>query len=188
MIEIRWHGRGGQGAKTISQILARINLRHGQYAQAFPEFGPERSGAPIRAYNRIADKQIIIHSGVYNPDVAVVIDESLLYSENPTAGLKPGGVLVVNTACSPEEIRQRVGFPGRIVTVDADKIANEKGTGFANVPMLGAVVALLGVDLALAEDELRQALGERMSGAVLQKNLDGFRAGYLAAKEVYVAG
>ncbi len=187
MIEIRWHGRGGQGAKTISQILARINLRQGLYAQAFPEFGPERSGAPIRAYNRIADKQILVHSGVYNPDIVVVIDESLLASENPTAGLKPDGVLVVNTPCSPEDIRRQTGFTGKIVTIDAEKIAKETGTGFANVPMLGAVVAVLGADLELAADELRQALGERMSGAVLEKNLEGFRAGYLAAKEVYVA-
>lgn len=186
MKEIRWHGRGGQGAKTVSQILAQINLREGKFVQAFPEFGPERSGAPMRAYNRISDEEILVHSGVYEPDIVVVIDETLLDSERPTEGLKPEGVLLVNTPCSAEEIRARTRFPGKIVTVDADRIAKETGTGFPNIPMLGAVVALLGTDYNLAEAELREALGGRLSRDMLEKNLQAFRAGYEAAKEVAV--
>ncbi|MCS7240712.1 MAG: 2-oxoacid:acceptor oxidoreductase family protein [Candidatus Bipolaricaulota bacterium] len=186
MKEIRWHGRGGQGAKTVSQILAQINLREGKHVQAFPEYGPERSGAPVRAYNRISDAEIRVHSGVYEPDIVVVIDETLLDSENPTEGLKPNGVLLVNSACSPEEIRARTGFSGRIITVDGDRIAKETGTGFANVPMLGAVVAVLGTDYAVAEAELREALGGRLGAEVLNKNLQAFRAGYEAAKGVTV--
>lgn len=187
MKEIRWHGRGGQGAKTVSQILAQINLREGKFVQAFPEFGPERSGAPVRAYNRISDKEILVHYGVYEPDIVVVLDESLLDAERPTEGLKPNGVLLVNTTCSAEEIRARTGFRGRIITVDADGIAKEAGTGFPNIPMLGAVVAVLGTDYALAEAELREALGGRLGKDMLEKNLQAFRAGYEAAeKEVGV--
>lgn len=186
MKEIRWHGRGGQGAKTVSQILAQINLREGKYVQAFPEFGPERSGAPVRAYNRISDNEILVHSSVYEPDIVVVLDESLLEAERPTEGLKPDGVLLVNTRCSPEEIRARTRFPGKIVTVDADRIANETGMGFPNIPMLGALVAILGTNYELAEAELREALGGRLSKDMLEKNLAAFRAGYEAAKEVTV--
>lgn len=186
MKEIRWHGRGGQGAKTVSQILAQINLREGKFVQAFPEFGPERSGAPVRAYNRISDEEILVHSGVYDPEIVVVIDETLLDSERPAEGLKPNGVLVVNSTCSAEEIRARMKFAGRVVTVDADRIAKETGTGFPNIPMLGAVVALLGTDYALAEAELREALAGRLSRDMLEKNILAFRAGYEAAKEVTV--
>lgn len=186
MKEIRWHGRGGQGAKTVSQILAQINLREGKHVQAFPEFGPERSGAPVRAYNRISDTEILVHSGVYEPDMVVVIDETLLDSENPTGGLKPNGVLLVNTSCSAEEIRARTRFSGKIVAVDADRIARETGTGFANIPMLGAVVALLGTDYEVAEEELGESLSGRFSPEVLEKNLRAFRAGYEAVKGVTV--
>jgi len=186
MKEIRWHGRGGQGAKTVSQLLAQINLREGKHVQAFPEYGPERSGAPVRAYNRISDEEIFVHSGVYEPDIVVVIDETLLDSENPVDGLKPDGVLLVNTSCSPEEIRARTKFSGKIVTVDADRIARETGTGFANIPMLGAVVALLGTNYRIAEEELRESLGGRFSPEALQKNLAAFRAGYEAVKGVRV--
>lgn len=186
MKEIRWHGRGGQGAKTVSQILAQINLREGKYVQAFPEFGPERSGAPIRAYNRISDREIFVHSSVYEPDIVVVLDESLLDTENPTEGLKPKGVLLVNSTCSAEELRARLNFSGRIIVVDADRIAKETGTGFPNIPMLGALVAVLGTDYELAASELREALGGRLSQDMLDRNLRAFRAGYEAVKEVRV--
>lgn len=188
MKEIRWHGRGGQGAKTVSQILAQINLREGKFVQAFPEFGPERSGAPMRAYNRISEAEIYVHSGVYEPDIAIVIDESLLDSEKPTEGLKPTGVLLVNTTCSAEELRARLKFPGKIIVVDADGIAKETGMGFPNVPMLGMLVAVLGTDYALAEEELRAALGGRLSQNVVERNLQAFRLGYAAAKEVSGGG
>jgi len=182
MKEIRWHGRGGQGAKTVSQILAQINLREGKYVQSFPEYGPERSGAPIRAYNRISDEEIVIHSGVYSPDISVVVDETLLDSENPTEGLKPDGTLIVNTSRSPDEIREATGYQGHIVCLDASKIAREAGTGFPNVPMLGAVVAVLGSDPKLAEEELRNTLGHRLPPEVVEKNIKAFRDGYEAAK------
>lgn len=188
MKEIRWHGRGGQGAKTASQILAQINLREGKFVQAFPEFGPERSGAPMRAYNRISEAEIRVHFGVYEPDIVVVLDETLLDSEKPTDGLKPEGVLLVNTTCSAEELRARLNFPGKIVVVDADGIAKETGMGFPNVPMLGAVVAVLGTDYDLAEEELRTSLSGRLPPNVVEQNLQAFRLGYEAVKEVRVGG
>ncbi|MDD5453830.1 MAG: 2-oxoacid:acceptor oxidoreductase family protein [Candidatus Bipolaricaulis sp.] len=182
MKEIRWHGRGGQGAKTASQILAQINLREGKFVQSFPEFGPERSGAPIRAYNRLADDAILVHSAVYAPDIAVVVDESLLTAERPADGLHPDGTLIVNTSCSAEEIRRRTGYTGRIVVLDADRIAREAGTGFANIPMLGAVTAVLGTPWELVEEEVRATMGERMSRDMLEKNIAALRMAYEAAK------
>ncbi|QAA77159.1 MAG: Pyruvate:ferredoxin oxidoreductase, gamma subunit [Candidatus Bipolaricaulis sibiricus] len=188
MKEIRWHGRGGQGAKTVSQVLAQINLREGKYVQAFPEFGPERSGAPIRAYNRISDEEIRVHSAVYSPDIAVVVDESLLTAEKPIEGLHPNGTLVVNTSCSAEEIRRRTGFKGRVVVVDADRIGREAGTGFANIPMLGAVAAVLGTAWNLVEEEVRRTMGERISNEMLDKNIAALRVAYETAKKEVARG
>ncbi len=183
MKEIRWHGRGGQGAKTVSQVLAQINLREGKYVQAFPEFGPERSGAPIRAYNRIADEEILVHSAVYSPHIAVVVDESLLTAEKPIEGLHPDGTLIVNTSCSAEEIRARTGFKGKIVVLDADRIARDAGTGFANIPMLGAVASVLGTAWNIVEEEVRRTMGERISREMLDKNIAALRAAYEAARK-----
>lgn len=184
MKEIRWHGRGGQGAKTVSQVLAQINLREGKFVQAFPEFGPERSGAPVRAYNRIAEEEIRVHSAVYSPDIAVVVDESLLTAERPIEGLHPDGTLIVNTSCSVDEIRRRTGFGGKTVVLDADRIGREAETGFANIPMLGAVASVLGTAWNLVEEEVRRTMGERMPKDMLDKNVNALRAGYNAVKEV----
>ncbi len=186
MKEIRWHGRGGQGAKTVSQILAQINLREGKHVQSFPEYGPERSGAPVRAFNRIDDGEIKIHSGVYEPHVAVVVDESLLDTENTAEGLKPDGTLIVNTKCSADDIRSRTGFSGTVVALDANKIADDAGTGFPNIPMLGAVAAALGSDLEVVEDEVQQTMGGKLSKDILEKNLVALRGGYEAGKGVHV--
>ena len=146
-IEIRWHGRGGQGAKTAALLLADVCFKTGAYVQGFPEYGPERMGAPITAFNRISDKQIRVHSNIYNPDLVVVVDESLLTSVNVTAGLKPDGAIVVNTARKSEEIRPLLGgFEGKVYTVDARKISVEAlGKYFPNSPMLAAAVAVSSV-------------------------------------------
>lgn len=186
MQEIRWHGRGGQGAKTVSQILAQINLREGKHVQSFPEYGPERSGAPVRAYNRIATEEILVHSGVYTPNVAVVVDETLLETENPGDGLKADGTLIVNTTCSPDDVRRRTGFEGTVVALNANKIADDAGTGFPNIPMLGAVAAVLGCELQVVEDEVRETMGAKLSSDILDKNLVALRGGYDAAKGVSV--
>ncbi len=142
-IEIRWHGRGGQGAKTAALLLADVAFKTGKYVQGFPEYGPERMGAPITAYNRISDTKIRVHSNIYDPDVVVVVDETLLHAVDVTAGLKPEGAIIINTSRSLEEIRPQLnGYQGRIVTVDARVISEEAlGKYFPNSPMLAAVVA-----------------------------------------------
>ncbi len=142
MIEIRWHGRGGQGAKTASQLLADAAFMAGQYVQSFPEYGPERSGAPITAYNRISEERCPIHSNIYEPDYVAVVDETLLESVDVTAGLKSEGAVIVNTARTPDEIRPLLkGYAGRVCTIDAREISvRNLGAYFPNTPMLAAVV------------------------------------------------
>lgn len=121
--EIRWHGRGGQGAKTACLLLADVAFEAGKYVQGFPEYGPERMGAPITAYNRISDDPCTIHSNIYTPDYVVVVDETLLASVDVTAGLNPDGAIVVNTGKSPEEIRPLLnGYAGRVCTIDARSV------------------------------------------------------------------
>ena len=146
-IEIRWHGRGGQGAKTAALLLADVAFKTGKYVQGFPEYGPERLGAPITAYNRISDDRIRVHSNIYDPDYVVVVDETLLHSVDVTAGLKKDGAIIINTAKTPEEVRPQLnGYEGRVVTVDARNISEEAlGKYFPNSPMLAAVVATSGV-------------------------------------------
>jgi len=119
MIEVRWHGRGGQGAVTSVELLALAAIEEGKYAQGFPAFGPERRGAPVMAYNRVSEKPIKIRSGIYHPDVVVVLDPSLIGLVNVTEGLKPGGLLVVNTAKPEKEIREKLNYAGRLATVGA---------------------------------------------------------------------
>jgi len=141
-VEIRWHGRGGQGAKTACLLLAEVAAQEGKFVQGFPEYGPERMGAPITAYNRICDKRSTVHSNIYYPNYVVVVDESLLDSVDVTAGLKEGGAVIVNTQASPEELRNRLrSWSGRICTIDARRISEEiLGKNFPNTPMLAAVV------------------------------------------------
>jgi pyruvate ferredoxin oxidoreductase gamma subunit len=146
-IEIRWHGRGGQGAKTAALLLADVAFKTGANVQGFPEYGPERMGAPITAYNRISKDVIRVHSNIYRPDLVVVVDETLLESVDVTAGLKENGALIVNTALSVEEIRPHLkGYKGNVYTVDGRKISVEAlGKYFPNSPMLAAAVAVSGV-------------------------------------------
>lgn len=142
--EIRWHGRGGQGAKTAALLLADVAFKTGKYVQGFPEYGPERMGAPITAFNRISEVPIRVHSNIYTPDLVVVVDETLLHTVEVTAGLKADGAVIVNTAMSEAEVRPLLGgYQGRIYTVDARKISMEcLGKYFPNSPMLAAAVAV----------------------------------------------
>lgn len=143
-IEIRWHGRGGQGAKSAALLLADVAFKTGAYVQGFPEYGPERMGAPITAYNRISKEEIRVHSNIYFPDLVVVVDETLLASVDVTAGLKENGAIIVNTAKSASEIAPLLnGYKGKIYTVDARRISTEAlGKYFPNSPMLAAAVAV----------------------------------------------
>ena len=156
LIEIRWHGRGGQGAKTASLLLADAAFNTGKYIQGFPEYGPERMGAPITAYNRISDKPITIHSNIYEPNYVVVVDDTLLESVPVTAGLKKEGAIVINTTKSPEYLKEKLnGYAGNIYTIDARKVSEETlGKYFPNTPMLAAIVKVTGImsDEAFLED------------------------------------
>ena len=147
LIEIRWHGRGGQGAKTASLLLADAAFNTGKYIQGFPEYGPERMGAPITAYNRIGNTPIRIHSNIYEPNYVVVVDDSLLEAVDVTAGLKPDGAIVINTTKSGDELKSLLnGYTGDIYTIDARKISLETlGKYFPNTPMLAAIVKVSGV-------------------------------------------
>ncbi len=142
VVEIRWHGRGGQGAKTASLLLADAAFNTGKYIQGFPEYGPERMGAPITAYNRISDDRLSIHSNIYEPDYVVVVDDTLLASVDVTAGLKEEGAIIINTTKSPEAVRSYLkGYKGKVCTIDARTISVDTlGKYFPNTPMLGAVV------------------------------------------------
>ena len=142
VVEIRWHGRGGQGAKTASLLLADAAFNTGKYIQGFPEYGPERMGAPITAYNRISDERVTVHSNIYEPDYVVVVDETLIGSVDVTAGLKEDGAIIINTAKDPEQVRAKLkGYKGKVCTIDARTISIEAlGKYFPNTPMLAAVV------------------------------------------------
>jgi pyruvate ferredoxin oxidoreductase gamma subunit len=142
VVEIRWHGRGGQGAKTASLLLADAAFNTGKFIQGFPEYGPERMGAPITAYNRISDDRLTIHSNIYEPDYVVVVDESLIKCVDVTSGLKESGAIIINTSKRPEEIRPILkGYKGKVCTIDAKTISVETlGKYFPNTPMLAAVV------------------------------------------------
>ena len=146
-LEIRWHGRGGQGAKTAALLLADVAFKTGKNVQGFPEYGPERMGAPITAFNRISSDRITVHSNIYHPDYVVVVDETLLHSVHVTEGLKSDGAIIINTPKSAEEVRPLLeGYRGRVVTIDARVISEQTlGKNFPNTPMLSAVVAVGGI-------------------------------------------
>ena len=147
LIEIRWHGRGGQGAKTACLLLADAAFNTGKYIQGFPEYGPERMGAPLTAYNRISNTPITIHSAIYEPNYVVVVDDTLLDSVDVTAGLKRDGAILVNTTKDAETLKSKLkGYTGEIYTIDARSISIEAlGKYFPNTPMLAAIVKVTGV-------------------------------------------
>jgi pyruvate ferredoxin oxidoreductase gamma subunit len=172
MIEVRWHGRGGQGAVTSVEIFAVSAIEEGKFAQGFPSFGPERRGAPVVAFNRIDDKQIKIRSGIYNPDVVVVLDEGLMNVVNVVEGLKPDGMVIVNTAKSPEELKKELKFGGTVATVDASGIAwKELGVPITNTTMLGALLKVAKVmKLSSVDGPMKHRFGR-----IAQKNLNALK-------------
>jgi len=169
MIEIRWHGRGGQGAKTASLLLADAAFNTGKYVQGFPEYGPERMGAPISAFNRISDERCLIHSNIYEPDYVVVVDVTLLSAVAVTSGLKKEGGIIINSSKSPEELRPLLeGYEGKVYTIDAGTISEEElGKNIPNTPMLAAVVKVTGIIpedqfIADMEESLRHKLSTKL--------------------------
>lgn len=184
LTEIRWHGRGGQGVVTAGELLAETALDSGQYFQAFPDYGPERMGAPIRAFTRLSSEPITIHSQIEEPNVVLVLDPTLLGAVPVTGGLKEDGVLLVNSPRSPAEVREAIGFhTGKVFTVDASHIAiEEMGREITNTPMLGAFARATGlVDLKDLVAETRAWFSEKLSKEAIEANV---RAMQRAAREV----
>jgi len=186
LIEIRWHGRGGQGAKTASLLLADAAFNTGKYIQGFPEYGPERMGAPITAYNRISNSPITIHSNIYEPDYVVVVDDTLLESVDVTAGLKETGAIVINTTKDNEYLKEKLkNYKGDIYKIDAKKISIETlGKYFPNTPMLAAIVKVS--NIMSDEDFLNDMIGSfKHKFAKKPEVIDGnMKALEVALKEV----
>ena len=183
MIEIRWHGRGGQGAKTASLLLADAAFNTGKFIQGFPEYGPERMGAPITAYNRISDKEIRIHSNIYEPDFVVVVDDSLIGTIDVTSVLKSDGSIIINTNEDIEEIRKKLnGYKGKIYTIDASKISIEcLKANFPNTAMLAAVVHVTDIMskeelLSNMEDAFKHKFAKKPE--VIEPNMKALLRGY----------
>lgn len=188
LVEIRWHGRGGQGAKTAALLLADVAFKTGKFVQGFPEYGPERMGAPITAYNRISSNEIRVHSNIYEPDFVVVVDSGLLDVVNVTEGLKDNGAIVVNTHKSPEFIREKIGdYKGKIYTIDARKVSTAcLGKYFPNTPMLAAIVKVSGVmDKDTFFAEMENSFSHKFSSKpeVITGNMNALKMAYEQVKE-----
>jgi len=183
MVEIRWHGRGGQGAKTASLLLADAAFDSGKFVQGFPEYGPERMGAPITAYNRISDERSSLHSNIYEPDYVVVVDATLLDAVAVTSGLKKEGAIIVNTKKSPSEIKPKLeGYEGKVYTIDASAIAEQElgNRSLSNTSMLGAIVKVSGVlpEAKFMEDVLSSLKSKFASKPhVIEKNMKALERG-----------
>ena len=180
LIEIRFHGRGGQGAWTASQLLAYGGLKEKKYVQSFPTFGPEREGAPVQAFTRISDKPIIIHSMVYEPDIVVVLDSTLLGPE-VIEGVSPETVLVINTEATPQQIKEKLGLAGNEVwVVNATDLAMKMlGRPITNTAVLGA---LLKARRIIELESLLEAVKERFTGRVGESNVTLVEEAYKEAR------
>ncbi len=187
LTEFRWHGRGGQGAKTAALLLADVAFKTGKHVQGFPEYGPERMGAPITAYDRISDKEIRVHSNIYEPDYVIVVDETLLHTVDVTKGLKKNGAVLVNTDRESEDIYTQLrGYQGRVYTIDARKVCMKTlGKYFPNTPMLAAIVKISGImdeDRFVKEMEASLRHKFEKKPEVLEGNMKALR---LALQEVH---
>ncbi len=183
MVEIRWHGRGGQGAKTASQLLALTQLAVGASVQAFPEYGPERSGAPMQTFNRADRYPIRRHDGVRTPDYVVVLDDSLLAERGVTEGLDRTRLLIVNTRRAPAEVRGRLTYRGDVWCLDATGLAQRAGSKYANVVLLGALAAALGdLPVEVLENACREEMQGRLGREALAATLRALAEGYAWAE------
>jgi pyruvate ferredoxin oxidoreductase gamma subunit len=188
IVEIRWHGRGGQGAKTAALLLADVAFKTGKYVQGFPEYGPERMGAPITAYNRISENEIRVHSNIYDPDYVVVVDEGLLDVVDVTDGLKANGAIIINTKKAPFEIKDKLnGYNGKVYTIDARKVSKAcLGKYFPNTPMLAAIVKVSKVmQWDNFMDEMQASFAHKFASKpeVVEGNINALKMAYEEVKE-----
>ncbi|HHY93155.1 MAG TPA: pyruvate synthase [Firmicutes bacterium] len=183
LLEIRWHGRGGQGAKTAAQLLAEAASSVGKYIQGFPEYGPERMGAPVLAFTRISDEPIDVHCHVTEPQIVVVLDPTLLGKSDVTAGVPEDGIILINTDRSPAEMRQAMKLSGRkLFTVNASRIAEETiGRPIPNTPLMGALIKVTGImDLEALLEDTKKKLSKKFAGRpqVVEGNLKAVQRAY----------
>ncbi|MCL5978198.1 MAG: 2-oxoacid:acceptor oxidoreductase family protein [Nitrospirae bacterium] len=186
-LEIRWHGRGGQGTVTAAKVFADACLSGGRYVQAFPEYGPERSGAPLRAYNRVSSKELRMHCPVLKPNIVAVVDATLLDGIDVTEGAPDDAVFIVNSAKDPKELREKLKAKPtqRVLTVDATKIAIENiGRPLPNSPMVGVlakVSGIVGLDMIL--EDVKKSFGKKFSQKIIDGNLEAVKRGYEEVRE-----
>ncbi len=187
IVEIRWHGRGGQGTVTAAKVLADACLSGGRHVQAFPEYGPERAGAPLRAYNRVSSKELRMHCPVLKPQIVSVVDATLLDSINVGEGATENAIFVVNSSKDPKEIRAKLnaGSGQKVFTIDATKIALECiGRALPNAPILGAICKVTGlITLDHLLEDVRKSFGKKFSQKIIDGNLEATRRGYEEVKE-----
>ncbi|MBN1896621.1 MAG: 2-oxoacid:acceptor oxidoreductase family protein [Candidatus Aenigmarchaeota archaeon] len=177
VFEIRIHGRGGQGAKSASQLIVEAALDQGKQIQAFPEYGPERTGAPMKTYARISDKPITTYEPVLEPDIVLVIDPTLVGQVDVTQGLGKDGILVVNTVESTDELKKKTGFTGKIYTVDATGISIDLlGKNLPNTPIIGALIKVTGViDIKYVEKRVEGMFLKKIGVEKTQANIDAIK-------------
>lgn len=183
MLEIRWHGRGGQGVVTAAKFLTDIALNENKYFQAFPEYGPERMGAPIQAFTRIDDKPINIRTGIRNPDVVAVLDSSLIGTVDFLNGIKDSGIVVINTPKTPQEVRKILGIenrPLKVYTVNATQIAIETiGRPIPNTPMIGALAKAVNIaPIEVILKFLEKSFSKKFSDEIVKGNVEAARRAY----------
>ena len=181
LIEVRWHGRGGQGAWTASELLAKAAIHEGKYIQSFPEFGPERMGAPVRAFTRISDKPIRLHCSVYSPDVVVVLDPTLMATVPVTEGLKQNGAVVVNTGEEPSRMKEKLKISdGTVWAIPATEIAIKiLGRPITNTAMLGAVARATNI---VSMESIEKAVKERFPAQLAEKNIEVIKEAFKEAR------
>ncbi|MFA6142058.1 MAG: 2-oxoacid:acceptor oxidoreductase family protein [Candidatus Omnitrophota bacterium] len=188
LTEIRWHGRGGQGAKTAALLFADAALAQGKYVQAFPEYGPERMGAPVAAFDRMSDKPILLHSGVINPDIVVVLDPTLIDTVDVTEGIPQNGTIIINTEKTPSDIKKDLNISGsiKVCTVDASTISKETiGREIPNTPMLGALIKVSGIlDFNAMIDDTKKKLEKKFKSKpeVIEGNIKAIERAYKEVK------
>jgi pyruvate ferredoxin oxidoreductase gamma subunit len=186
-LEIRWHGRGGQGTVTAAKVFADACLSGGRYVQAFPEYGPERSGAPLRAYNRVSSKELRMHCPVLKPNIVVVVDATLLDGIDVTEGAIDDAVFIINSSRAPKEMREKLKAKPthKVFTVDATKIAIDCfGRPMPNSPMVGALSKVSGiVSLDVILEDVKKSFGKKFSQKIIDGNLEAVKRGYEEVKE-----
>ena len=180
-IEVRWHGRGGQGAWTASELLARAAIHEGKYIQSFPEFGPERMGAPVASFTRISDEPIKIHCAIYSPDVVAVLDPTLIKTVPVTKGLKEDGTIIINSEETPAEMRKTLKLnKGKVYTIPATEIAIKiLGRPITNTAMLGAVASVTGI---VKLESIEEVVKKRFRQSIAEKNVAVVKEAYKEVK------